>query len=182
LRSGIIAVRHLPAAADLCVCPFVASDGMGGTVPSGDESGRVVVVLGYGMGGTVPSRDESGRAVIVLRSGRGAAGSDMSVFLSQAGSGRRIAIGHRWVSDSRNTRRRRARILTDAGQGGRQLLAAAVVGARRQAPGLSPPPPGQDPGPAASVRYRLNQPRRGVVSVMGTNGHDDRADADELLR
>jgi hypothetical protein len=47
LRSGIIAVCHLPAPAG----PFVrartgvTSDGMGGTVLSGDENG-VVVVLG----------------------------------------------------------------------------------------------------------------------------------------
>jgi hypothetical protein len=35
----------------------------------------------------------------------------------------------------------------------------------------SPLPPAQDPGPAASVRYRLSQPRRGIASVMGTNDH-----------
>jgi hypothetical protein len=61
LRSGIVAVRHLPAAA----CPFVrectgvTSDGMGGTAPSGDENGVVVVVLGSRWGavgsGTVSS-------------------------------------------------------------------------------------------------------------------------------
>jgi hypothetical protein len=61
LRSGIMAVCHRPAA-------LVASDGMGGTVPSGemvlagDEGGSAVVVPGYGMGGTTPLGDESGRA------------------------------------------------------------------------------------------------------------------------
>ena len=45
-----MAVRHLPAAVGRCVgvCLFVTSDGMGGMVPSGDESGPVMVVLGYG--------------------------------------------------------------------------------------------------------------------------------------
>ena len=50
-----MAVRHR-------ACAFVASDGMGGTLPSGDEGGWVVVVPGYGMGGTLPLGDESGRA------------------------------------------------------------------------------------------------------------------------
>jgi hypothetical protein len=52
LRSGIVAVRHLPAAAGpgVRVRSFVTSDGMGGTVLSGDEGGRVAVVLGYGRG------------------------------------------------------------------------------------------------------------------------------------
>ena len=50
MRSGIMAVRHLLAAAGRCVrvCLFVTSDGMGGTVPSGDESGPVMLALGYG--------------------------------------------------------------------------------------------------------------------------------------
>jgi hypothetical protein len=45
-----MAVRHLLAAAGRCVrvCLFGTSDGMGGTVPSGDESGCVMVALGYG--------------------------------------------------------------------------------------------------------------------------------------
>ena len=48
LRSGIITVRHLPAAAGPCVRvrSFVTSDGMDGTVPSGDEGGRVAVAPG----------------------------------------------------------------------------------------------------------------------------------------
>jgi hypothetical protein len=46
LRSGIMAVRHLPAEADPCVCAFVASHGMGGTVPSREESGLAVGVPG----------------------------------------------------------------------------------------------------------------------------------------
>ena len=50
MRSGIIAVRHLPAPAGRCVrlCMGVTSDGIGGTVPLGDESGGVIVALGYG--------------------------------------------------------------------------------------------------------------------------------------
>jgi hypothetical protein len=52
LRSGIITVRHLPAAAGPSgrVRSLVTSDGIGGTVPSEDEGGRVAVVLGYGRG------------------------------------------------------------------------------------------------------------------------------------
>ena len=64
MRSGIMAVRHRLAAADACVCAFAASDGMGGTVPSGNEGAREAVASGYGMGGTVPSEDEGGRAVV----------------------------------------------------------------------------------------------------------------------
>jgi hypothetical protein len=101
LRSGIMAVRHLPAGADPCVCVFVASHGMGGTVPSREESGRAVGVPGYGMGGTVPSGDENARAV-VTGSGWGAAGLDMCLPFT-GGVGCRIAIGHHGVSDSRNT-------------------------------------------------------------------------------
>ena len=46
---------------------LVASDGMGGTVPSGNEGAWAVVAPGYGMGGTVPSEDEGG--AVVPRSG-----------------------------------------------------------------------------------------------------------------
>jgi hypothetical protein len=46
------------------VCAFVASDGMGGTVPSGNEGAWAVVPSGYGMGGTVPSEDEGGAVVL----------------------------------------------------------------------------------------------------------------------
>jgi hypothetical protein len=80
LRSGIITLRHLPAAAG----PggrersFVTSDGMSGTAPSGDEGGRVAVVLGYG---------------------RGTAGSGMVSSLSQLRSGRRITSGRRRVGE-----------------------------------------------------------------------------------
>ncbi len=42
---------------------------------------------------------------------------------------------------------------------------------------VSPPPPDQDPGPAASIRHRHDRPGRGIASVMGTDDHDDRADA-----
>jgi hypothetical protein len=44
------------------------------------------------------------------------------------------------------------------------------------------PPPGQDPGPAASIRHRPRQPGRGSASVMGTNDRDDRIGAHLLLR
>jgi hypothetical protein len=43
-------------------------------------------------------------------------------------------------------------------------------------------PPGQDPGPAASIRHRHRQPGRGISSVMVSSDCDDRADAHELLR
>ena len=48
LRSGIITARNLPAAAGPCgrARSLVTSDGMGGTVPSGDEGGRVAVAPG----------------------------------------------------------------------------------------------------------------------------------------
>jgi hypothetical protein len=75
LRSDVMAVRHRLAAPDARVCASVASDGRGGTMPSGNEGAWAVVAPGYGMGGTVPSEDEGGRPV-VLRSGPGAADSD----------------------------------------------------------------------------------------------------------
>ena len=65
LRSGIMAVRQSLAALDARGCALVASDGMGGTVPSGNEGVRPVVAPGYGMGGTVPSEDEDGRAAVL---------------------------------------------------------------------------------------------------------------------
>jgi hypothetical protein len=46
------------------VCAFVDSDGMGGTVPSGNEGAWAVVPPGYGMGGTVPAEDEGGAVVL----------------------------------------------------------------------------------------------------------------------
>jgi hypothetical protein len=52
---------------DARVCAFVASDGMGGTVPSGNEGAWAVVPPGYGMGGTVPAEDEA--EAVVLGSG-----------------------------------------------------------------------------------------------------------------
>jgi len=91
-----MAVCHLPAAVDRCVCALVASYGIGGVEPSGDVRGGVAV----------PG------------SGRGVAGSDMS--LPFAVGGRRIAIGRRRVRGSQDTapggrqpchRYRRARIL-----------------------------------------------------------------------
>jgi len=45
---------------------------------------------------------------------------------------------------------------------------------------VSPPPPGQDPGPAASIRHRHRQPGRGITSVVGTHDRDGRIDAHEL--
>ena len=60
-----MAVPHRLAVADARVCAFVASDGMGGTVPFAYESGRAVVGPGYGLGGTVLSFDESGWAVVL---------------------------------------------------------------------------------------------------------------------
>ena len=47
---------------------------------------------------------------------------------------------------------------------------------------VSPPLPGHDPGPAASIRHRHSRPGRGIVSLMGTSDRVDRADAHELLR
>jgi len=38
-----MAVRHRPAGVDRCVCASVASYGIGGMEPSGDERGGVVV-------------------------------------------------------------------------------------------------------------------------------------------
>ena len=46
------------------MCAFVDSDGMGGTVPSGNEGAWAVVSPGYGMGGTVPAEDEGGAVVL----------------------------------------------------------------------------------------------------------------------
>ena len=63
MRSGFIAVRQRPAEPDARVCLRLASDGMGGTVPSGNEGAWAMVAPGYGMGGTAPSEDE-GRAAV----------------------------------------------------------------------------------------------------------------------
>jgi hypothetical protein len=63
LRSGIMAVRQRPAEPGARVCALVASDGMGGTVPSGNEGAWAVVPSGYGMGGTVPAEAEGGAVV-----------------------------------------------------------------------------------------------------------------------
>jgi hypothetical protein len=61
-----IILRQRLAEPDVRVCAL-ASDGMGGTVPSGNEGAWAVVAPGYGMGGTVPSEDEGG--AVVSRSG-----------------------------------------------------------------------------------------------------------------
>ena len=70
MRSAIVAVRHMLPVAGRCVrsCPFVTSDGMGGTARSGDENGMGGTARSgdeNGMGGTVPSGDESGRGMVV---------------------------------------------------------------------------------------------------------------------
>ena len=81
------AVRQVLPAAGRCVrsCPFVTSDGMGGTARSGDENG---------MGGMVPSGDESGRGMVVTGSGSDAAGSGtVSSFRRWVGSGCSVVIG-----------------------------------------------------------------------------------------
>jgi hypothetical protein len=56
-------VRQPLAEPDARVRALVASDGMGGTVPSGNEGAWAMVVPGYGMGGTAPSGDEGGAVV-----------------------------------------------------------------------------------------------------------------------
>ncbi len=58
-----MAVRQRLAEPDARVCALVASDGMGGTVPSGNEGAWAMVAPGYGMGGTAPSEDEGGLVV-----------------------------------------------------------------------------------------------------------------------
>jgi hypothetical protein len=58
-----MAVRQRLAEPDARVCAPVASDGMGGTVPSGNEGAWAMVAPGYGMGGTAPSEDEGGLVV-----------------------------------------------------------------------------------------------------------------------
>jgi hypothetical protein len=58
-----MAVRQRPAEPDARVRALLASDGMGGTVPSGNEGAWAMVAPGYGMGGTAPSEDEGGAVV-----------------------------------------------------------------------------------------------------------------------
>ena len=55
LPSGIIALRHLPPAGrGARACALVTSEGIGGTVPSGDGSGRAGVPgCGSGAAGSV---------------------------------------------------------------------------------------------------------------------------------
>jgi len=79
LRSGIIAARNRPAAADPGVCSFVTSEGMGGTPPSAAEDG--LVAPGCGIGGTTPLGDAGGLAGMVLGSGGGVTGSGMMLEL-----------------------------------------------------------------------------------------------------
>jgi hypothetical protein len=58
-----MAVRQRPAEPDVRVRALLASDGMGGTVPSGNEGAWAMVAPGYGMGGMAPSEDEGGAVV-----------------------------------------------------------------------------------------------------------------------
>jgi hypothetical protein len=53
LRSGAIAVRNLPSVPDSRARPLGTSEGIAGTVPSG-EDGPVAVEVVYGIGGTLP--------------------------------------------------------------------------------------------------------------------------------
>jgi len=77
LRSGIIAVRKRPAAADPGMCP-PTSEGIGtsacigGTAPSEEAGGP-----GYGMGGTRPLGDAGGLTGALTGSGWGVTGSGM---------------------------------------------------------------------------------------------------------
>jgi len=57
-------LRQRLAEPDARVRAFVASDGMGGTVPSGNEGAWAVMPPGYGRGGTVPAEDEGGAVVL----------------------------------------------------------------------------------------------------------------------
>jgi hypothetical protein len=58
-----IFLRQRPAEPDARLWALVASDGRGGTVPSGNEGASAMVASGYGMGGTVPAEDEGGAVV-----------------------------------------------------------------------------------------------------------------------
>jgi hypothetical protein len=58
-----MAVRQRPAEPDARVRALLASDGMGGTVLSGNEGAWAMVAPGYGMGGTALSEDEGGAVV-----------------------------------------------------------------------------------------------------------------------
>ena len=78
-------------------------------------------------------------------------------------------------------------VLIDDGQGPAQhqpqlglLLGRAA--ASKPLAFIASPPPGQDPGLAASIRHRLPQPGRGIAGVMGTNDRADRIGAYLLLR
>lgn len=78
-------------------------------------------------------------------------------------------------------------MLTDAEQGGRQLLAMAaqschcgpVAGTWAVTTAARP---GLILARQRSIRYRQSQAIRGVTSVMSADGQDDRADVHELLR
>ena len=58
-----MAVRQRPAEPGARVRALLASDGMGGTAPSGNEGAWAMVTPGYGMGGTAPPEDEGGAVV-----------------------------------------------------------------------------------------------------------------------
>jgi len=121
---------------------------------------RVGGLWWHGRNGAVRERGRLGGGCARVRHGR-----DGAVGGWRRGGGtpirmRRSRLGH--VSSFRQR-----------SQDGRGLELSFRPG--RHARELSPLPPGQDPGPAASIRYREGQPRRGITSLMRTDDHVDRA-------
>ena len=82
--------------------------------------------------------------------------------------------GGRWYSDPDEAQQARTCVFLSQAESGRPRP-GTVISARQHARELSPLPPGQDPGPVASIRYREGQPRRGITSLMKTDDHVDRA-------
>jgi hypothetical protein len=210
LRSGDIAVRNTPAAGRrVRMCALVTSDGIGGTdgfggaVPLRDGRGRVVAGPGSGWGtagsGMVSSLDRRGppqRPRRPLAGGRpercdgGWAGARP---LAGAQQGRRQLP----AAAAQGGRYRAGSVAGTAGctqaeppAASVPLLCAGMTGGctRQAARGIDvagihrvTAPPGQDPGPATSIRHRHGRPGRGIASVMGTSDRDDRRCA-SLLR
>jgi hypothetical protein len=96
---------------------------------------------------------------------------------------RRSVLGGRWPAAGRNA-------ATENGRAGGRYRAGSVAGTagctQAEPPAASVPllcagmtggctRPGS--WPAASIRHRHGRPGRGIASVMGTDDHDDRADA-----